>query len=92
MRQLFVGVLAFVRLFVQPIPKFQWNVARANRGPVHEELARTLAVVAVPRWGRLEVRPTTTDIDGQHFLVADNTDSEIVPITLVINWVAALRR
>ena len=29
--------------------------------------------------------------DGQHFLVLENLDTEIVPITLVINWVAALR-
>jgi cytochrome c peroxidase len=28
---------------------------------------------------------------GQHFLIVENTENEIVPITLVINWVAALR-
>ena len=30
--------------------------------------------------------------DGQHFLVAlENSEDEIVPITLVVNWMAGLK-
>lgn len=59
----------------------------SDRGAFTVGPTRTLFPVA----GGLR-RPWDITPDGQHVLVLENRDTELVPITLLINWVAALRR